>query len=131
MTQGFILGPLLFLILINDLYVAFKCSEVHHFPDDTNLLNFNSCVKCINKQLNYDLNWFSNWFKRNTISLNVGKTELVLFTSSMKQLESDLKTKLNGKNLCERDSVKYLGIQVDKRLTWKQQISYPITHILR
>ena len=83
MTQGSILGPLLFLIHINDFYVAIKCSEVHHFPDDTNLLNFNSFVKCINKQLNYDL---KNWFKGNKISLNVGKTELVLFTSSMKQL---------------------------------------------
>ena len=44
-----------FFIYIDDLHVAIKYSEVHHFSDDTNLLNFNSCLKSINKQLNYDL----------------------------------------------------------------------------
>ena len=56
-----------------------------------------------------------NWSKTNKISLNVGKTELLLFTSPKKQL---------GKRLCETDSVKYLGIQIDKSITWKQQISH-------
>ena len=61
-------------------------SEVNHFAD-TNPLNFNSCVKSINKQVNYELKKLSNWLKANKISLNVGKTELVLFTSSKKQLD--------------------------------------------
>ena len=122
-SQGSILRPLLFLIYINDLHAAIKYSEVHHFADDTNLLNFNSCVKSINKQFNYDLKNLSNWLKANKISLNVGKTELVLFTSSKKQLDCDLKIKLNGKRLHETDSVKSLGIQIHKRLTWKQHIN--------
>ena len=124
MPQGSILGPLLFLIYINDLHAAIKYSEVHHFADDTNLLNFNSCVKSINKQVNYDLKNLSNWLKANKILLNVGKTELVLFTSSKKQLDCDLKFKLNGRRLYETDSVKHLGIQIDKRLTWKQHINH-------
>ena len=50
--------------------------------------------------------------------------ELVFFTSSKKELECDLKIKLNGKRLYETDSVKYLGIQIDKRLTWKQHTNH-------
>ena len=122
--QGSILGPLLFFIYINNLHVVIKYSEVHHFADNTNLLNFNNCVKSINKQVNYDLKTLSTWLKANKISLNVGKTELVLFTSSKKQLYCDLKIKLNGKRLYETDLVRYFGIQIDERLTWKQQINH-------
>ena len=105
--QGSIMGPLLFLIYINDLRVAIKYSEMHHFADDTNLLDFNSCVKAINKQVNYDLKNLPNWLKANKISLNAGKTELVLFTSSKKQLDCDSKIKLNGKRLYETFSQIY------------------------
>ena len=119
MPQGSILGPLLFLIYINELHVAIKYTEVHNFADDTNLLNFDSCLISINKQVMYDRKNLSNWLKANKVLLNVGKTELVVFTSSKKKLDCDLKTNLNGKRLYETDSVNYLGIQIDKRLTWK------------
>ena len=60
----------------------------------------------------------------NKISLNNDKTELVLYNSSKKQLDCDLKIKLNGKTLYQTDSVRYLRIQIDKRLVWKQQINH-------
>ena len=46
------------------------------------------------------------------------------FISSKKQLDCDLKMKLNGKRLYKKDSVKYLGIQIDKRLTWKKELNH-------
>ena len=61
-----------------------KYSEVHYFADGSNLLNFNSLVKSINKQVNHDRNNFKNWLKTNKTSLNVGTAELVLFTSLKK-----------------------------------------------
>ena len=80
--QGSVLGPLVILLYINDLYAAVKYSEMHHFANDTNHLNFNSCVKSIKKQVNYDLKNLSNWLKENKFSQNVGKTKLALFASS-------------------------------------------------
>ena len=62
----------------------------------------------------------------NKISLTVGKTELGLFPSPKKKLDSDLKIKLNRRRLYETDSVKYLQIQIDKNSKWKQQINHVV-----
>ena len=77
--QGSVLGPLLFLIYINDLHVTIKHWKIHHFADDTNLLVINTSLKRLNKVLNIDLKNLTNWLNANKISLNVSKTELIIF----------------------------------------------------
>ena len=67
--QGSVLGPLLFLIYINDLHVAIKHCKVHHFADDTNLLIINKSLKRLNKLLNIDLKNLTNWLNGNKILL--------------------------------------------------------------
>ena len=54
-SQGSALGPLLFLLYINDLNQAIKYCNVHHFADDTNLLYLGKCIKKLTKLVNYDL----------------------------------------------------------------------------
>ena len=104
--QGSVLGRLLFLLYINDLNQAIKSCKVHHFADDTNLLCFSSSIKKLNKQVNADLKHLVNWLNANKISLNVKKTEMVIFKSKQRKLESDLKIKLCGKRLYRTESVK-------------------------
>ena len=59
--EGSVLGPLLFLQLINDLNQAIKFCKVHHFADDTNLLCLSNSIKKFNKLFNADLKHLVNW----------------------------------------------------------------------
>ena len=63
----------------------------------------------------------TNWFNSNKISLNVKKTELVIFKHKNKKLECPIKIKLGRKKLYPSKSVKYLGFKIDENLKWKDQ----------
>ena len=117
--QRSVLGSLLFHLYINDLNLAIKHCKVHHFADDTNLLDTNNFIKKLNKLLNKDLKNLTNWLNANKISLNVDKTEMILFKPTKKPLNCQLKLKLNGKRLYQTSSVKYLGIKIDQYLNWR------------
>ena len=84
--QGSILGPLLFIIYINDMHNAVKSSTVYHFADDTNLLFSSKNPKGISKILNADLKLLFEWLCSNRLSLNVAKTEFIVFRPPKKNI---------------------------------------------
>ena len=121
--QGSVLGPLLFLIYINDLNLSVKSSIVHHFADDTNLLYINKSIKVLCKKVDYDLKGITNWLNANRISLNVRKTEFIIFRKPNKSIDFEIKIKINGKRLHPSTNIKYLGILLDEHLSWKPYIN--------
>ena len=117
--QGSILGPLLFLIYINDMHRAAKFSTLYHFADDTNLLYSHKNEKQLRKNINCDLKLIFQWLCANRLSINVSKTEFIVFKSPRKSLKDRITLKLNGKNIYETKKLRYLGLIMDERMTWK------------
>ena len=104
--QGSVLGPLLFLIYINDLHKCIKYSKTYHFADDTSIMQSHSSLQILSKRINKDLSNLSNWLKTNKLSLNIKKTELVLFRTKKLKLDHSFKFKMDGKRLIPINSVK-------------------------
>ena len=88
--QGSILGPILFLIYINDLIVSCKNSVPFLFADDTNLFTSGKNLNDIARQMNEELASICIWLKVNKLSLNVKKTHFMVFNP-----KKDLATKSN------------------------------------
>ena len=121
--QGSILGPLLFLIYINDMNTAMQFSTVYHFADDTNLLYSCKCLKVLRKRMNKDLVLLYDWLCANRLSLNATKTEFIVFRPLRHRSTDRVTLKLHHTILFESSKIKYLGLILDNKLDWKSHIS--------
>ena len=121
--QGSTLGPLLFLVYINDMNTVFNQCIVRHFADDTNILFHSKKPKTIETVLNFELKNIVDWLRANKLSLNEIKTDLVVFRSPQKLFINDISIKLNKLKLVPVEFVKYLGMYIDKTLSWKIHVN--------
>ena len=98
-----------------------------HFADDTFIMYSSKKLKSIETVVNTELKLVSKWLKLNKLSLNSNKTELIFFHSKRHILNYDgISIKFNNKKLIPVDNVKYLGMYIDKYLSWNfhiQQLS--------
>lgn len=117
-----VLGPLLFLIYINDLHKSIRFSKVLHFADDTSLIHSNKSVKQLNRHINHDLTLLCHWLKANKISLNANKTELIIFKSKRKSITKHLNFHISRQRITPKKSVKYLGLILDEHLSFNEHL---------
>ena len=121
--QGSVLGPLLFLIYINDIINSSEIFKFILFADDTSLYYSCKNVKTIENIVNLELNKISEWLSANRLSLNVGKSKLLYFTNNDRKKLQDINIKINDQILAEVTSAKYLGVYIDNKLQWNTHIN--------
>ena len=123
--QGSILGPLLFLIYINDMNKASKLLNPIMFADDSNLFYSHHDIKKLFEIVNNELRNIHEWFKANKLSLNRGKTNYVFFHKNTKTDYIPLKLAelhIADSKIIRKYEVKFLGIILHENLCWNKHI---------
>ena len=115
--QGSILGPLLFIIYINDIIHSSTVFKFIIFADDTTLYTTLDTQENINDILNDELVQINNWLKVNKLSVNVAKTKAMLFHMPQKQIHNPRLT-IAGSNIEFIDNFNFLGITINKHQNW-------------
>jgi hypothetical protein len=123
--QGSVLGPLLFIIYMNDLPNALQYSKSILFADDTTIFYSSENATLMFNRINNDLQLLADWFKANKLSLNIGKTNYMIFKGNNHVIDQFTLT-INDNIINKVDKIKFLGIMIDKDLNWHEHIKYCI-----
>ena len=119
--QGSILGPLFFLIYINDIVNSSRLLNFTLFADDTNILYSDSNSDQLFDTLNLELNKVSQWLRVNKLSLNLDKTKYIVFYKRNK-ISFHQQVIINDVRIAQANEVKFLGVIVDDHLSWRSHI---------
>ena len=120
--QGSVLGPLLFNIFINDLFLFVQNSEVCNYADDNTLSVADTNVSTIIGKLENDIEHLRSWFKSNGMLLNGDKCQFLLIESSRATRSDTAKIKIGDNYIEESKKGKLLGINFDNNLTMDDHI---------
>ena len=123
--QGSILGPLLFLMYINDLPNCRQNASSRMFADDTNISLTAKTLIELKLEINPELSNVNRWLKANKLSLNVAKTELMIIGSRQRlHTQSDeIDIEMDGEKIKRVDDTKSLGLSIiNYRLSWSKHV---------
>ena len=122
--QGSILGPLFFLVYMNDI---FKASQFLHnilYADDTCIFLSGKELHSLIKLMNTELGLISEWLKSNKLTLNISKTFYMVFHRGRRKCLGDIELFIDNTKITETNTMKYLGVIIDAKLNWISHITY-------
>ena len=128
--QGSTVGPLMFIVFINDLPKVLENSNAVMYADDTVVYCGDISEKVARKQMQSDLDRVQQWCNRNRLTLNVVKTKIMTFMSDHKRKSyKQFRLYMRGMLVNEVDSYKYLGTLIDNRLNGDPQYDKLTKHL--
>ena len=111
------------MLFVNDLPNVVEESSINLFADDTAIYYADSNPKVLGDRMKRDLGRVRNWIHSNGLSLNVAKTQLMVLSRRGRREEAvAVQMKVNEVELQQQDCVRYLGVEIDRDLTWKAHI---------
>ena len=116
--QGSTLGPLLFLLYINDIQNCSNIISVILFADDTSIFYSHNCLKTLNKIIQQELDRVSIWLNVNKLSINTTKTKFISFQTKKKRHNHRIGISINDQNIEQVNQTTFLGVITDENVTW-------------
>ena len=129
--QGSVLGPLLFLLYINDISNSSHAVDFQMFADDTCIFYSHKNKHILENTLNTELNQVSHWLIANKLSLNIDKSNALVFRTKNSSNEQILNLHINGQPIIEKQFAKYLGVFFDNKLTWQTHIEHITSKLIK
>lgn len=120
--QGSILGPKLFILYINDICKVSNILKFVLFADDTNIFCSGDNLQLLLEEITSEMNKLKRWFDRNKLSLNLSKTKIMFFGNH--KIKANSTVKIDNVNIERVYEIKFLGVILDHKISWKPHISY-------